>query len=332
MPSPTGGPAATGGGHFRFTRRCLGLPPCTPDASPRTGARACAGLAPKPGAWPTRPPWRRRLLLERWRRGRVPRNSKPCLTGGRRQRTPTGPWGAATCNGEPACRRAARPAYRRHARGSVATAGVIDVDIRGASTVAIALLEIAVFRRFDAKGALRHGEGASAHVVPPAFTRSTDSLEITHRHRHPFRSEPEREALDTSSPRAGLSRKTVATARPGRAQRHFALTFPNARSRAAGTSQSVPPVQRVDTGLWPMATVDGAGARGPAPAFLGTDEAHSAVYDTERPRSVCRSPTLAQPPALRHREPGRGARPARADIATWHGAGEHFLPGSPDEH
>ncbi|MBJ7574254.1 ribonuclease T [Luteimonas sp. MC1828] len=169
---------------------------------------------------------------------------------------------------------------------------VVDVETGGFDWNRHALLEIAV-RPVDLDHAGRYvlGEGASAHVVPaPGTTIDPKSLQITGIDLdHPFRfAKPEREALDHvfAPVRAAMHKHRCQRAILVGHNAHFDLNFLNAAVARSGHKRNpFHPFSVFDTvtlaGLVYGQTVLARAVQA-AGMEWNSDEAHSAVYDTER--------------------------------------------------
>ena len=169
---------------------------------------------------------------------------------------------------------------------------VVDVETGGFDCSKHALLEIAVLPiDLDAQGRYVTGEGASAHVVPAAGTQvDPKSLEITGIIiDHPFRfAKPEREALDHvfAAVRAAVRKHGCQRAILVGHNAHFDLNFLNAAVARSGHKRNpFHPFSVFDTvtmaGLAYGQTVLARAVHAAGLAW-DSDEAHSAVYDTER--------------------------------------------------
>lgn len=202
---------------------------------------------------------------------------------------------------------------------------VVDVETGGFDCTRHALLEIAVLPiDLDAEGRYIIGEGASAHVVPADGTRiDPKSLEITGIViDHPFRfAKPEREALDHvfTAVRAAVRKHGCQRAILVGHNAHFDLDFLNAAVARSGHKRNpFHPFSVFDTvtmaGLAYGQTVLARAVRA-AGHDWNSDEAHSAVYDTERTAQLFCTIANAwpQPPAV----PGAiaEAAPVEPDIA-----------------
>jgi ribonuclease T len=169
---------------------------------------------------------------------------------------------------------------------------VVDVETGGFDWNTHALLEIAVMPiDLDADGRFVLGDGASAHVVPAEGTRiDPKSLEITGIDiDHPFRlAKPEREALDHvfAAVRVAVRKHGCQRAILVGHNAHFDLNFLNAAIARTGHKRSpFHPFSVFDTvTLAGVAYGQTVLARAVRAAGLewNSDEAHSAVYDTER--------------------------------------------------
>lgn len=178
---------------------------------------------------------------------------------------------------------------KAHFRGFLPV--VVDVETGGFDWNTHALLEIAVVPiDLDAAGRFVCGPTASAHVVPAEGTRiDPKSLEVTGiRLDHPFRlAKPEREALEhVFAP----VREAVRKHRCQRAilvghNAHFDLNFVNAAVARSGHKRNpFHPFSVFDTvSLAGLAYGQTVLARAVQAAGLewDSDQAHSAVYDTE---------------------------------------------------
>lgn len=186
---------------------------------------------------------------------------------------------------------------------------VVDVETGGFDWNKHALLEIAVLPiDLDADGRFVLGEGASAHVVPADGTEiDPKSLEVTGIDiDHPFRlAKPEREALDHvfAAVRTAVRKHGCQRAILVGHNAHFDLNFLNAAIARTGHKRSpFHPFSVFDTvTLAGVAYGQTVLARAVQAAGLdwNSDEAHSAVYDTERTAQVFCAITNAwpQPPA-----------------------------------
>lgn len=169
---------------------------------------------------------------------------------------------------------------------------VVDVETGGFDWNRHALLEIAVLPiDLDADGRYVPGEGASAHLVPaPGTEIDPKSLQITGIDLdHPFRfAKPEREALEHvfAAVRVAVKKHACQRAILVGHNAHFDLNFLNAAVARSGHKRNpFHPFSVFDTvtmaGLAYGQTVL---ARAVQAAGLdwNSDDAHSAVYDTER--------------------------------------------------
>ncbi|WP_246120967.1 ribonuclease T [Luteimonas granuli] len=169
---------------------------------------------------------------------------------------------------------------------------VVDVETGGFDWNRHALLEIAVLPiDLDADGRYVPGEGASAHLVPaPGTEIDPKSLQITGIDLgHPFRfAKPEREALEHvfAAVRVAVRKHGCQRAILVGHNAHFDLNFLNAAVARSGHKRNpFHPFSVFDTvtmaGLAYGQTVL---ARAVQAAGLewNSDDAHSAVYDTER--------------------------------------------------
>lgn len=185
------------------------------------------------------------------------------------------------------------PAFRRMSerfRGYLPV--VVDVETGGFDCNRHALLEIAaVPLDLDAHGLLVPGEGASAHVIPaPGTEIDPKSLEVTGIViDHPFRfAKPEREALDHifAAVRAAVRKHGCQRAILVGHNAHFDLGFLNAVvARVAHKRNPFHPFSVFDTvTLAGVAYGQTVLARAVHAAGLDweSENAHSAVYDTER--------------------------------------------------
>ena len=173
---------------------------------------------------------------------------------------------------------------------------VVDVETGGFDWNRNALLEIAAIPiDIDADGMLVPGECASAHVIPaPGTTIDPKSLEVTGIDiDHPFRlAKPEREALDHvfAPVRAAMKKHECTRAILVGHNAHFDLNFLNAAvARVAHKRNPFHPFSVFDTvTLAGVAYGQTVLARAVQAAGLdwNSDEAHSAVYDTERTAQV----------------------------------------------
>ncbi|MDQ3494428.1 MAG: ribonuclease T [Pseudomonadota bacterium] len=169
---------------------------------------------------------------------------------------------------------------------------VVDVETGGFDWNRHALLEIAVLPiDLDDNGQLVTGEGASAHVVPaPGTEIDPKSLEFTGIDvDHPFRlAKAEREALDHvfAAVRIAVRRHGCQRAILVGHNAHFDLNFLNAAVARSGHKRNpFHPFSVFDTvTLAGVAYGQTVLARAVQAAGLAwnSDEAHSAVYDTER--------------------------------------------------
>ncbi|HEY4530273.1 MAG TPA: ribonuclease T [Luteimonas sp.] len=169
---------------------------------------------------------------------------------------------------------------------------VVDVETGGFDWNRHALLEIAVLPiDLDAAGRYVPGEGASAHLVPaPGTEIDPKSLQVTGIDLdHPFRfAKPEREALEHvfTAVRAAVRKHGCQRAILVGHNAHFDLNFLNAAVARSGHKRNpFHPFSVFDTvtmaGLAYGQTVL---ARAVQAAGLdwNSEDAHSAVYDTER--------------------------------------------------
>jgi len=186
---------------------------------------------------------------------------------------------------------------------------VVDVETGGFDWNKHALLEIAVLPiDLDADGRFVLGEGASAHVVPADGTEiDPKSLEVTGIDiDHPFRlAKPEREALDHvfAAVRTAVRKHGCQRAILVGHNAHFDLNFLNAAIARTGHKRSpFHPFSVFDTvTLAGVAYGQTVLARAVQAAGLewNSDEAHSAVYDTERTAQVFCAITNAWPQPTR---------------------------------
>jgi len=169
---------------------------------------------------------------------------------------------------------------------------VVDVETGGFDWNRHALLEIAVIPiDFDDEGRFVPGELASAHVIPADGTDiDPKSLQVTGIDLdHPFRmAKPEREALDHvfATVRAAVRKHECQRAILVGHNAHFDLNFLNAAvARTQHKRNPFHPFSVFDTvTLAGVAYGQTVLARAVMAAGLkwNGDEAHSAVYDTER--------------------------------------------------
>lgn len=169
---------------------------------------------------------------------------------------------------------------------------VVDVETGGFDWNRHALLEIAVLPiDLDEEGRLIPGEGASAHVIPAPGTQiDPKSLEVTGIViDHPFRfAKPEREALDHifATVRAAVRKHDCQRAILVGHNAHFDLNFLNAAIARTGHKRSpFHPFSVFDTvTLAGVAYGQTVLARAVQAAGMewSSEDAHSAVYDTER--------------------------------------------------
>lgn len=169
---------------------------------------------------------------------------------------------------------------------------VVDVETGGFDWNRHALLEIAVLPiDLDEEGRLIPGEGASAHVIPAPGTQiDPKSLEVTGIViDHPFRfAKPEREALDHifTTVRAAVRKHDCQRAILVGHNAHFDLNFLNAAIARTGHKRSpFHPFSVFDTvTLAGVAYGQTVLARAVQAAGMewSSEDAHSAVYDTER--------------------------------------------------
>ncbi|MBD7986476.1 ribonuclease T [Luteimonas sp. Sa2BVA3] len=169
---------------------------------------------------------------------------------------------------------------------------VVDVETGGFDWNRHALLEIAVLPiDLDANGRYVPGEGASAHLVPaPGTEIDPKSLQVTGIDLdHPFRfAKPEKDALEHvfTAVRAAVKKHGCQRAILVGHNAHFDLNFLNAAVARSGHKRNpFHPFSVFDTvtmaGLAYGQTVL---ARAVQAAGLdwNSEDAHSAVYDTER--------------------------------------------------
>ncbi|WP_242112146.1 ribonuclease T [Luteimonas aquatica] len=169
---------------------------------------------------------------------------------------------------------------------------VVDVETGGFDWNRHALLEIAVLPiDLDEHGRLIPGEGASAHVVPaPGTLIDPKSLEVTGIViDHPFRfAKPEREALDHvfAAVRTAVRKHDCQRAILVGHNAHFDLNFLNAAVARSGHKRNpFHPFSVFDTvTLAGVAYGQTVLARAVQAAGMewSSEDAHSAVYDTER--------------------------------------------------
>lgn len=169
---------------------------------------------------------------------------------------------------------------------------VVDVETGGFDWNRHALLEIAVLPiDLDEGGRLMPGEGASAHVIPaPGTEIDPKSLEVTGIViDHPFRfAKTEREALDHvfATVRAAVRKHDCQRAILVGHNAHFDLNFLNAAIARTGHKRSpFHPFSVFDTvTLAGVAYGQTVLARAVQAAGMewSSEDAHSAVYDTER--------------------------------------------------
>ncbi len=169
---------------------------------------------------------------------------------------------------------------------------VVDVETGGFDWNRHALLEIAVVPiDLDEDGRLVPGETASAHLVPaPGTEIDPKSLQVTGIDLdHPFRlAKPEREALDHvfAAVRAAVRRHDCQRAILVGHNAHFDLNFLNAAvARTQHKRNPFHPFSVFDTvtlaGVAYGQTVLARAVMAAGLSWNG-EEAHSAVYDTER--------------------------------------------------
>jgi ribonuclease T len=169
---------------------------------------------------------------------------------------------------------------------------VVDVETGGFDWNRHALLEIAVQPLdLDAVGALVPGEMASAHLIPaPGTDIDPKSLEITGIDLdHPFRlAKPEKEALDHvfTAVRTAMRKHGCQRAILVGHNAHFDLNFVNAAvARTQHKRNPFHPFSVFDTvtlaGVAYGQTVLARAVMAAGLSWNG-EEAHSAVYDTER--------------------------------------------------
>ena len=209
---------------------------------------------------------------------------------------------------------------------------VVDVETGGFDWNRHALLEIAV-RPVDLDAAGRYvlGDGASAHVVPaPGTDIDPKSLQITGIDLdHPFRfAKSELEALDHvfTPVRAAMRKHGCQRAILVGHNAHFDLNFLNAAVARSGHKRNpFHPFSVFDTvTLAGVAYGQTVLARAVQAAGMewNSDEAHSAVYDTERTGELFCTIANAW---------GRHAQPAPDADAVATGAGEPGMPGDGDD-
>jgi ribonuclease T len=200
-----------------------------------------------------------------------------------------------------------QPAYRPMAtrfRGYLPV--VVDVETGGFDWNRHALLEIAVLPLdLGEGGRLVPGEGASAHVVPaPGTEIDPKSLEVTGIDiDHPFRlAKQERDALDHvfAAVRVAVRKHECQRAILVGHNAHFDLNFLNAAIARTGHKRSpFHPFSVFDTvTLAGVAYGQTVLARAVQAAGLdwNSDDAHSAVYDTERTAQLFCAIANAWPP------------------------------------
>jgi ribonuclease T len=169
---------------------------------------------------------------------------------------------------------------------------VVDVETGGFDAERHALLEIAAIPiEMEPDGTVRPGETITTHVMPfPGSVIDPKALEITGIDvDHPFRDAvEERAALDRifTPVRAAVRRNACQRAILVGHNASFDLGFLNAAVRRTGHKRNpFHPVSNFDTvtlgGLAYGQTVLGRAAQAAGIDWNG-DEAHSAVYDTER--------------------------------------------------
>ena len=169
---------------------------------------------------------------------------------------------------------------------------VVDVETGGFDWNRHALLEIAVLPiDLDEQGRYVTGKGASAHLVPaPGTEIDPKSLQVTGIDLdHPFRfAKPEREALDHvfAAVREAVRKHGCQRAILVGHNAHFDLNFLNAAVARSGHKRNpFHPFSVFDTvTLAGLAYGQTVLARAVQAAGLewNSDDAHSAVYDTER--------------------------------------------------
>jgi ribonuclease T len=214
----------------------------------------------------------------------------------------------------------AAPAFRKMSerfRGYLPV--VVDVETGGFDWNRHALLEIAAIPiELDDAGELAVGEVTSAHVVPaPGTLIDPKSLEVTGIDLdHPFRfAKPEREALDHifAAVREAVRRHECQRAILVGHNAHFDLNFLNAAvARVAHKRNPFHPFSVFDTvTLAGVAYGQTVLARAVQAAGLEwhSEEAHSAVYDTERTAQVFCKIANAWPRSMAS-EQATGAGPA----------------------
>jgi ribonuclease T len=215
-----------------------------------------------------------------------------------------------------------QPAFRKMSerfRGYLPV--VVDVETGGFDWNRHALLEIAAIPLdLDEAGLLVPGEVTSAHVVPaPGTEIDPKSLEVTGIDiDHPFRlAKPEREALDHifTAVRAALRRHECQRAILVGHNAHFDLNFLNAAVARVGHKRNpFHPFSVFDTvTLAGVAYGQTVLARAVQAAGLewNSDDAHSAVYDTDRTARVFCTIVNAWPqPAANQGPPAAPTNPA----------------------
>lgn len=199
---------------------------------------------------------------------------------------------------------------------------VVDVETGGFDCHRHALLEIAVLPLdLDDRGHLITGEGASAHVVPAdGLAIDPKSLEITGIDiDHPFRmAKPEREALDHvfAAVRTAVKKHACQRAILVGHNAHFDLGFVNATvARVAHKRNPFHPFSVFDTvTLAGVAYGQTVLARAVHAAGLSwhSEEAHSAVYDTERTAQLFCRIVNAWPRHVAHKDSDGVGGDARA--------------------
>jgi ribonuclease T len=190
---------------------------------------------------------------------------------------------------------------------------VVDVETGGFDWNRHALLEIAAIPLdLDDRGRLVPGETASVHVEPaPGTEIDPKSLEVTGIDiGHPFRfAKPEREALDHifAAVRTAVRKHDCQRAILVGHNAHFDLNFLNAAvARVAHKRNPFHPFSVFDTvTLAGVAYGQTVLARAVQAAGLNwrSEDAHSAVYDTDRTAQLFCRIVNAWPPVAPHGEP-----------------------------
>jgi ribonuclease T len=215
---------------------------------------------------------------------------------------------------------------------------VVDVETGGFDWNRHALLEIAVLPiDLDDAGRYVPGEGASAHLVPaPGTLIDPKSLQITGIDLdHPFRfAKPEREALDHvfTAVRAAVRKHGCQRAILVGHNAHFDLNFLNAAvARTQHKRNPFHPFSVFDTvtmaGLAYGQTVLARAVQA-AGMEWNSEEAHSAVYDTERTAQLFCTIANAWGRHAAPAQPAAADDPAGAAPAAEAGGGRSRDPGS----